>query len=84
MTSRSEIIDVTKSVLSQMTREEAEDIELPDRLNEDLGLDSMDAVDLVVDLKMELGVKFGSDDVEAVQTVSDIVERIQDKLDGSV
>lgn len=83
MTSRGEIIDVTKSVLSQMTRQEAEDIELADHLNEDLGLDSMDAVDLVVDLKMELGVKFGSDDVEAVRSVSDIVERIQNKLDGN-
>lgn len=83
MTSQSEVIDVTKSVLSQMTRQEAEDIELADHLNEDLGLDSMDAVDLVVDLKMELGVKFGSDDVEAVRSVSDIVERIQNKLDGN-
>ncbi len=83
MTSRSKIIDVTKNVLSQMTRQEPGDIELADHLNDDLGLDSMDAVDLVVDLKMDLGVQFGSDDVEAVATVRDIVERIQDKLDGS-
>jgi len=66
-----------------MTRQDPEEIELQHHLNEDLGLDSMDAVDLVVDLKMDLGVKFGSDDVEAVSTVQDVVDRIQDKLNDS-
>lgn len=66
-----------------MSRKETEDIELSDHLNQDLGLDSMDAVDLVVDLKMKLGVKFGSEDVESVNTVEDIVERVRNKLDDS-
>lgn len=83
MTSRNEIAHTTKKVLAQMSRKEPEDIELSDHLNQDLGLDSMDAVDLVVDLKMELGVKFGSEDVEAVNTVEDIVERVRNKLDDS-
>ncbi len=83
MTARENIIDVTKRVLSQMIRREPGDIELSDHLNDDLGLDSMDAVDLVVDLKMDLGVQFGSEDVEAVTTVGDIVERIEQKLDGN-
>lgn len=83
MTSQTDISEITKNVLSQMTRKDAAEIQLSDHLNKDLGLDSMDAVDLVVDLKMELGVKFGSDDVAAVSTVEDIVKRVQDKLDDS-
>ncbi len=83
MTSTSKITSVTKNVLSRMTRQDPEEIELEHHLNEDLGLDSMDAVDLVVDLKMDLGVEFGSDDVEAVSTVQDIVTRIQNKLNDS-
>lgn len=79
---RDQIESVTKETLGNMLRLEPEDIDVDDRLGEDLEFDSMDAVDLVVDLKMNLGIKFGKEDIKQVKTVGDIIEIATQKNQG--
>jgi acyl carrier protein len=79
---RDEIESVTKETLGDMLRLDPESIDVDDRLGEDLEFDSMDAVDLVVDLKMNLGIKFGKEDIKQVKTVGDIIEIASQKQQG--
>ena len=45
-------------------------------LAEDLDLDSIDAVDLIVNFQDLIGKKVKADDFKSVQTVSDVVDQI--------
>ncbi|GLR70750.1 acyl carrier protein [Agaribacter marinus] len=55
------------------------DIKPESNLYEDLDIDSIDAVDLVVELRKMTGIKIKPEDFKSVRTVNDIVEQI-DKL----
>jgi acyl carrier protein len=46
------------------------------RLYEDLDIDSIDAVDLVVELRKITGKKMQPDDFKAVRTVQDVIDAI--------
>jgi len=45
----------------------------------DLGLDSLDAVDLIVNMDKMLGVALKAEDAQKIRTVSDFVELILSK-----
>jgi acyl carrier protein len=51
------------------------------RLFEDLELDSIDAVDLVVQLQEVTGRRFKPEEFKGVRTVGDIIDRIQSILE---
>lgn len=51
-------------------------VPLESRLYEDLDIDSIDAVDLVVELKNITGKKIQPDDFKAVRTVQDVVDAV--------
>lgn len=46
----------------------------------DLDIDSIDAVDLIVELKKETGKKIQPNDFKSVRTVQDVVEQIEKLL----
>lgn len=52
------------------------------QLYEDLDIDSIDAVDLVVELKKQTGIKIQPEAFKAVRTVQDVVEAVQRLIDG--
>lgn len=47
-------------------------------ITDDLGADSLDVVDLVMDIEDEFGVSIPEDQVENIKTVGDIVKYIED------
>jgi|TARA_R110000868_G_scaffold33587_5_gene121814 acyl carrier protein len=47
------------------------------RLYEDLDIDSIDAVDLVVEMKRITGKKINPEDFKAVRTVGDVVDAVE-------
>lgn len=49
-------------------------------LSDDLGMDSLDAVELNMGIEEELGVKIEDEDIAKLATVGDIVKYIEDKL----
>jgi acyl carrier protein len=51
-------------------------VSLESRLYEDLDIDSIDAVDLVVELKKITGKKLQPDDFKSVRTVQDVVDAV--------
>ena len=46
---------------------------------EDLGADSLDIVELVMELEEEFGVEIPDEDAEQMQTVGDAIRYLQDK-----
>jgi|TARA_R110000851_G_scaffold245248_4_gene398026 acyl carrier protein len=55
----------------------ADDVQPKARLYEDLDIDSIDAVDLVVELKQFTGRRIKPDDFKSVRTIDDVVNVVE-------
>lgn len=80
--SREDIFTRVTQVLEQLFEIDPQHIEPASRLYEDLDIDSIDAVDLVIELKKITGQKIQPEDFKSVRTVEDVVEQIGKLLDG--
>lgn len=74
---REEIQDKIVSVLTELFELEAKDIKPESHLYEDLDIDSIDAVDLVVELKKITGKKMKPEDFKNVRTVGDVIDAVE-------
>lgn len=54
----------------------AKEISSTDRLFEDLGLDSLDVVELLVAFEEEFGIKIPPQDAEKLHTVQDVINYV--------
>lgn len=77
--SQDEIFAELKSIMSNMFEIDEEDI-TKDASLVALDLDSIDAVDMVVEVQKRTGVKFKPEDFKQVRTVNDIVEVVHQML----
>lgn len=77
MKTQKEIFDQLKQILIDTFEIEADAITMEAELYEDLDIDSIDAVDLVVQLRELTGQKIKPEDFRMVRTVSDVVEAIE-------
>ena len=76
MESKEEIYQLLSKLLQDMFEIEAKDISPSARLYEDLDIDSIDAVDLIVELRGITGKQIDPDEFKAVRTVDDVVNAI--------
>lgn len=67
---------VTKIVIDRLNVEESE-VKLEASFKEDLGADSLDVVELVMELEDEFDMEISDDDAEKIVTVGDAVNYIQ-------
>lgn len=73
------VFDKVKELISEQLDVEADDITEASNIQDDLGADSLDVVDLVMALEDEFDVEIPEDQVENIKTVGDIVKFIEDK-----
>jgi len=78
---KEEILSKMSDVMTELFELDAGQIVEGARLYEDLDIDSIDAVDLMIELRPFIGQKFSPEDFKEVRTVGDIVATIQ-KLVG--
>jgi len=78
--SQAEIFDHIAGVLVDLFELEREDITPESNLYEDLDIDSIDAIDLVVELKQWAGKKIQPEAFKAVRTVQDVVNAVDQLL----
>ena len=71
--------DKVKELISEQLDVKADDITEASNIQDDLGADSLDVVDLVMALEDEFDVEIPEDQVENIKTVGDIVKFIEDK-----
>lgn len=69
---------VKKIVVEQLNVEEDE-VTLEASIKEDLGADSLDVVDLIMQLEDEFGLSIEEEEAEKINTVGDIVNYIESK-----
>jgi acyl carrier protein len=70
---------VTKIVIDRLNVEEAQ-VKPEASFKEDLGADSLDVVELVMELEDEFDLEISDDDAEKIVTVGDAVNYIQSVL----
>ena len=73
------VFDEVKELISEQLDVKADDITEASNIQDDLGADSLDVVDLVMALEDEFDVEIPEDQVENIKTVGDIVKFIEDK-----
>lgn len=73
------IIKIVNQVLEEEFEIDAELLKPEALLFEDIGLDSLDAVDLIVMIDKELGVRIEEEEARAIRSLDDVYQII-DKL----
>jgi acyl carrier protein len=80
--SKDELYEEIRRELTTLFDLRPEQIKLSSRLNEDLDLDSIDAIDLVVRLQDLTKTRIKPEQFKAVKTVADIVDAIERMVRG--
>lgn len=65
------------NIISSVCEIDKKDIKLDSNLINDLGLESLDVVDLVVAFEKEFNIKIDDKDIKQFQTVEDIVKYLE-------
>ncbi len=74
------IIETINTVMVEEFEIDAELLKPDALLYEDLGLDSLDAVDLIVMVDKELGVRIEEDEARSIRTLEDVYQIIHGLL----
>ena len=83
MKNQQEILQKIIEIFDDLFETDPADIKLKANLYEDLDIDSIDAVDLVIELKKWTGKRIEPDDFKEVRTVQDVVEQVDKLLNES-
>ena len=74
-----EIFDKLKELVVDQLGVEEDEVTMEASMQDDLGADSLDLVDLVMSVEEEFGVKVADEDLENIKTVGDILNYIEDR-----
>jgi acyl carrier protein len=80
MADKKAIFEHVAATLAELFDIERGDIQLRSHLGDDLDIDSIDAIDLVVELKKYVGKKISPEDFKSVRTVEDVVNAVADLM----
>ncbi len=82
MANQEEILNKVSQILEELFEIDPEDIKPEANLYTDLDIDSIDAVDLVVELKKMTGKKIKPEDFKSARTVQDVVVEVEKLLNS--
>ncbi|MCR5014458.1 MAG: acyl carrier protein [Bacteroidales bacterium] len=74
------IQDKIRSIIASKLSLSEDEITPEKNLANDLGADSLDVVELSMDLEREFNLKFEDEDTSKIETVGDLYELIEDNL----
>lgn len=73
-----ETFEKVKSILCEQLDVEAEEVTMESSILDDLGADSLDIVDLVMNLEEAFDTEIPDEDIEQLKTVGDVVRYIDE------
>lgn len=71
------VFEKIKALIVEELNVPAEKVTLEARLAEDLGADSIDAVELIMNIEDEFDIQVSDEDAQGIKTVGDLVKHIQ-------
>ena len=71
------MFELVRDLIVDMLSIEKDDVQLDSNLFDDLGADSLDAVELNMALEEKTGISIPDDDLKEMKTVRDIVEYVE-------
>lgn len=74
------VLDKMKDILVEQLECNSEDITMESLLVDDLGADSLDAIDIVMSVEDTFKVEVPDEIIEKIETVGDIVNYIEDHI----
>ncbi len=74
--SRDEVFERIREVLAERLSVEEADINEEANFQEDLGADSLDLVEMIMELVDQFGIKIPDEDAQGIQTVGQAVEYV--------
>ena len=74
------VLEKIREVVAKKFKVQAQNLKPTTRLREDLNVDSLDAVELIMELEDTFKVKIGDDEAQKLKTIGDIVNFIQPKV----
>ena len=76
MANRDEVFDQVKEILVERLDIDEDDITVEANLRDDLKADSLDLVELIMDLEERFGVKISDEEAQGIGTVGEAVDFI--------
>ena len=83
MKSKEMLVKKIKEVFHSEFQIPLNDMRPKSHLYKDLGLDSIDAIDLVVRLEVETGLKLKAADLKTIRTFQDVIDVVWSKLNNN-
>ncbi|MGX2981546.1 acyl carrier protein [Helicobacter sp. 23-1045] len=71
------IFDDVKAVIVEQLSVNADEVKLESKFVDDLGADSLDVVELVMELESKFDVEIPDEEAEKISTVKDVVDYIE-------
>lgn len=71
------IFEKIKEIIAEELNVDAAEITMETRLAEDLGADSLDAVELIMAIEDEFGVEVDDESAQSIRSVGDIVRLLE-------
>lgn len=78
---KEEIFEKLKDLVVDQLGVDDDEVTMEANIQDDLGADSLDVMDLVMSVEEELGVKIADEELEHIKTVGDIVDYIEENKD---
>ena len=79
----SEYEDRVKKIIATTLNLQESKIHEEDKIIEDLSADSLDVIELIMNLEEEFGIKIQDEESELITTVGEAIAYVENKLDGS-
>lgn len=75
------VFDEVKEILADQLDIKIDDITMESKLSDDLGADSLDAIDIVMTIEDQYSIEVPDETIEMMKTVEDIVSFIESNID---
>lgn len=75
------VFEKVRSIIMDQLDVEEDKVTMDAAIQDDLGADSLDVVDLVMSLEEEFDIEIPDDQVENIKTVGDVVKYIEENTD---
>jgi len=73
-------LETVKTIIGEYVNRDANDIKDTDHLIDDLGLDSLDSIEVIMNIEEKLGIELGDDELSEVRNVAQLAEILDGKL----